>query len=64
MTPSAPLGDTRREWKRAPRWWRDALFSFYALVGRSGGDGGKHHIETVWGRGYVLRDPQEGVVAA
>jgi len=20
---------------------------------------GKHHIETVWGRGYVLRDPQE-----
>ena len=25
---------------------------------------GKHHIETVWGRGYVLRDPQEGVIAA
>ena len=23
--------------------------------------GGKHHIETVWGRGYVLRDPQEGM---
>ena len=22
---------------------------------------GKHHIETVWGRGYVLRDPSEGV---
>jgi two-component system, cell cycle response regulator CtrA len=22
---------------------------------------GKHHIETVWGRGYVLRDPQEMV---
>ncbi len=22
---------------------------------------GKHHIETVWGRGYVLRDPQEAV---
>ncbi len=22
---------------------------------------GMHHIETVWGRGYVLRDPQEGV---
>ncbi len=21
--------------------------------------GGQHHIETVWGRGYVLRDPQE-----
>jgi len=21
---------------------------------------GNHHIETVWGRGYVLRDPQEG----
>jgi len=21
--------------------------------------GGHHHIETVWGRGYVLRDPQE-----
>jgi two-component system cell cycle response regulator CtrA len=20
---------------------------------------GEHHIETVWGRGYVLRDPQE-----
>jgi two-component system cell cycle response regulator CtrA len=25
---------------------------------------GAHHIETVWGRGYVLRDPQEGAVAA
>ena len=25
---------------------------------------GKHHIETVWGRGYVLRDPQEAAVAA
>jgi two-component system cell cycle response regulator CtrA len=23
-----------------------------------------HHIETVWGRGYVLRDPQEGEQAA
>jgi two-component system cell cycle response regulator CtrA len=23
-----------------------------------------HHIETVWGRGYVLRDPSEGSVAA
>jgi len=22
---------------------------------------GMHHIETVWGRGYVLRDPQEGM---
>ena len=22
--------------------------------------GGEHYIETVWGRGYVLRDPQEG----
>jgi two-component system cell cycle response regulator CtrA len=22
--------------------------------------GGKHHIETVWGRGYVLRDPDGG----
>ncbi|HUO23948.1 MAG TPA: response regulator transcription factor, partial [Caulobacteraceae bacterium] len=25
---------------------------------------GQHHIETVWGRGYVLRDPHEGSVAA
>ena len=25
---------------------------------------GKHHIETVWGRGYVLRDPSEAQVAA
>jgi two-component system, cell cycle response regulator CtrA len=25
---------------------------------------GQHHIETVWGRGYVLRDPQEGSVSA
>ena len=25
---------------------------------------GKHHIETVWGRGYVLRDPQEGTQVA
>ena len=24
---------------------------------------GMHHIETVWGRGYVLRDPQEGVAS-
>ena len=23
--------------------------------------GGEHYIETVWGRGYVLRDPVEGV---
>ncbi len=21
---------------------------------------GDHHIETVWGRGYVLRDPKQG----
>jgi two-component system cell cycle response regulator CtrA len=35
--------------------------------------GGEHYIETVWGRGYVLRDPQDpnmvatpssGIVAA
>ena len=27
--------------------------------------GGEHYIETVWGRGYVLRDPQDpGMVAA
>jgi two-component system cell cycle response regulator CtrA len=26
--------------------------------------GGEHYIETVWGRGYVLRDPQEAGVAA
>jgi two-component system cell cycle response regulator CtrA len=26
--------------------------------------GGEHYIETVWGRGYVLRDPQEAHVAA
>jgi len=27
--------------------------------------GGKHYIETVWGRGYVLRDPSDaGTVAA
>src|ERR1700761_6008777 len=25
---------------------------------------GKHHIETVWGRGYVLRDPEGDEVAA
>ena len=25
---------------------------------------GQHHIETVWGRGYVLRDPNEAVIAA
>ncbi|MFP3920297.1 MAG: helix-turn-helix domain-containing protein, partial [Dichotomicrobium sp.] len=26
--------------------------------------GGKHYIETVWGRGYVLRDPgDESAVA-
>ena len=25
---------------------------------------GQHHIETVWGRGYVLRDPQESHAAA
>ncbi|HPE49750.1 MAG TPA: helix-turn-helix domain-containing protein [Hyphomonas sp.] len=22
--------------------------------------GGNHYIETVWGRGYVLRDPRPG----
>src|SRR5499433_2326372 len=26
--------------------------------------GGKHYIETVWGRGYVLRDPPDGPIAA
>ena len=26
--------------------------------------GSKHYIETVWGRGYVLRDPNEAVIAA
>ena len=26
--------------------------------------GGKNYIETVWGRGYVLRDPDEGVGSA
>jgi two-component system cell cycle response regulator CtrA len=26
--------------------------------------GGKQYIQTVWGRGYMLRDPQEGAVAA
>ncbi len=26
--------------------------------------GGEHYIETVWGRGYVLRDPHEASVAA
>lgn len=26
--------------------------------------GGEHYIETVWGRGYVLRDPNEATVAA
>lgn len=26
--------------------------------------GGEHHIETVWGRGYVLRDPEPDEVAA
>jgi two-component system cell cycle response regulator CtrA len=26
--------------------------------------GGKHYIETVWGRGYVLRDPGDENVAA
>jgi two-component system cell cycle response regulator CtrA len=26
--------------------------------------GGEHYIETVWGRGYVLRDPQEAGATA
>jgi two-component system cell cycle response regulator CtrA len=26
--------------------------------------GGQHYIETVWGRGYVLRDPGDEIVAA
>jgi len=26
--------------------------------------GGQHYIETVWGRGYVLRDPEEAEAAA
>ena len=26
--------------------------------------GGKHYIETVWGRGYVLRDPSESTATA
>ncbi len=27
-------------------------------------NGGESHIETVWGRGYVMRDPQEGAAKA
>ncbi len=30
----------------------------------SAATGGDHYIETVWGRGYVLRDPQEETAAA
>jgi len=30
----------------------------------SNATGGEHYIETVWGRGYVLRDPPEGEEAA
>ncbi|MEQ8737338.1 MAG: DNA-binding response regulator, partial [Hoeflea sp.] len=26
--------------------------------------GGDHYIETVWGRGYVLRDPSEASMPA
>jgi two-component system cell cycle response regulator CtrA len=26
--------------------------------------GGKHYIETVWGRGYVLRDPNNNANVA
>jgi two-component system cell cycle response regulator CtrA len=26
--------------------------------------GGQHYIETVWGRGYVLRDPSNDTIAA
>jgi hypothetical protein len=26
--------------------------------------GGEHYIETVWGRGYVLRDPEPNVAAS
>ncbi len=29
----------------------------------SAATGGQNHIETVWGRGYVLRDPSEAVIA-
>jgi two-component system cell cycle response regulator CtrA len=30
----------------------------------SDASGGKDYIETVWGRGYVLREPSQGDVAA
>ncbi len=30
----------------------------------SASNGGKHYIETVWGHGYVLRDPSEQAIAA
>jgi two-component system cell cycle response regulator CtrA len=30
----------------------------------AGATGGEHHIETVWGRGYVLRDPGAETAAA
>jgi two-component system cell cycle response regulator CtrA len=26
--------------------------------------GGQHYIETVWGRGYVLRNPGDEIAAA
>jgi len=30
----------------------------------SAATGGQNHIETVWGRGYVLRDPEGGIIDA
>jgi two-component system, cell cycle response regulator CtrA len=30
----------------------------------SDASGGKHYIETVWGRGYVMREPPEGALSA
>jgi two-component system cell cycle response regulator CtrA len=29
----------------------------------SDASGGKHYIETVWGRGYVMREPPENALS-
>ena len=41
-----------------------AMLGLIEGIAEATASGGAHHIETVWGRGYVLRDPQEGLNAA
>ena len=50
--------------RTAQRWLRKGAAAGSLAVVEAQATGGNHFIETVWGRGYVLRDPDPRVAAA